>query len=255
MAQMQRKGSKAAAAKTQAAGPNLKGFYLLLALVAVAGLAWIGYNVMYRESSVVAAPVPLTGMEDSQALFKKAQGVVGGSPEATARVLIFSDFTCPACRIFNSQVEPQLRAEYLDRNLVQFVYYDYPIDLSGGDPQHRYGFVAARAARCAGEQGKYWQYHDVLFSRQNDWSFAKSVPVAQFVAYAKLVAIDPAKFESCLRSDQFADVVSANRLLGEKLGVHSTPTIFVGQRAMQNFADYSELKTLLQQELGVAPPK
>jgi protein-disulfide isomerase len=234
-------------------GTSLKKVYLLLAAVLVVGIAWIGISVVNRGGAVATAPVPLTGMDDMKTLLQQAQGVTNGNPEATTQVLIFSDFTCPACKQFAQGVEPSLRTEFIDPGKVRFVYYDFP--LGGATQQHKWGFVGARAARCAGEQGKYWEYHDVLFARQIEWSYQKDAPVREFVEYARLVAADPGAFEACLRSDKFAEVVTANRELGVQLGVGSTPTVFVGGRPVAGWNDYDEVKAAVLRELGAEPAK
>ena len=236
-----------------AQGTNLKKVYGLLAIILVVGIAWIGISVANRGGAVATAPVPLTGMDDMKTLLQQAQGVTSGNPEATAQVLIFSDFTCPACKQFAQGIEPSLRTEFIDPGKARFVYYDFP--LGGVTQQHKWGFVAARAARCAGDQGKYWEFHDVLFARQIEWSYQKDTPVREFVEYARLVAADAGVFEACLRSDKFADIVTANRQLGVQLGVGSTPTVFIGGRPVAGWNDYNEIKAAVLRELGEEPAK
>jgi protein-disulfide isomerase len=235
-------------AKNPAKGPDLKLFYGLLVLVAVVGIAWIGYSVSNRGNDIVTAPVELTGSGDMQSLLRQAQGVTNGKDEAPVQVLVFSDFTCPACKIFATTVEPALRTEFIESGRVRFVYYDFPL---GGDvQQHKWGFVAARAARCIGEQGKYWEFHDVLFNRQVEWSYQRDTPVKQFTEYAKFVGADPAPFEACLRSDKYAEIVTANRKLGSQLGVGSTPTVFVGSQQVAAWNDYTAVRAAVLHELG-----
>lgn len=248
---MAKKGNaKGGSARKQAPqGPNLKFFYGLLGLVAVVGIGWIGMSVVNQGSGTAAiAPIQLTGLEDTDSLIAQAKGVTAGSPDAPVQILIFSDFTCPACRGFSGIAEPQLRVDYIDTDKARFTYYDFPL---GGDA-HRYGFIAARAARCADDQSMFWQYHDVLFGRQDEWAYSADVPLDRFVDYAEMLRMDKGAFESCLRSDEHADVVTANRILGERLGVGSTPTIFIGGRSVPNWQDYDGMKAMIDAELGAA---
>jgi len=110
--------------------------------------------------------------------------------------------------------------------------------------------VAARAARCAGDQGKFWEYHDLLFGQQSRWSTKPSVPIKQFEEYAAQLGLDTQAFGQCLNSDRHADVVSANRLLGEQLGVNGTPTVIINNKRVQRPLDYGELSELIEREAG-----
>jgi protein-disulfide isomerase len=192
-------------------------------------------------------------MENAQALLDQAQGVKAGNAEATAQVIVFSDFTCPACANFTRYIEPQMRTEFVDRGLIDFTYYDYPL---GGDGGHRWGFIAARAARCARDQGRFWEYHDLLFGRQAEWSYdIRKAPVDRFVEYARITGLDADAFEECLNSDKYADVVTANRMLGDRLGVSGTPTLFIGGRSIAEWSNWNAVRAAIQSQLGpVAPP-
>jgi protein-disulfide isomerase len=231
---------------TRGGGSNLKPFYIALGVVAAAGVAWIAFSLSGGGGSAVTAPIDLAGMEDAQQLVSSARGVAAGPADAPLQILVFSDFTCPACQRFSTTVEPMVKRDYVDAGLVRLTYYDFPL---GGNAQHRHGFVAARAARCAEEQGRFWEYHDVLFGRQGEWSFARSAPTDQLAQYATYVGLDQGSFDECLNSDRHAELVTANKLLGDQLGVGATPTIFIGQRAFPQWSDYEAMKQAIEREL------
>ncbi len=244
MAQSQRKGQA-----TQS-GSGLRAFYIALAVIALAGIGWIAFSLTSRGgSSAAISATPLTGLDDPQALIAAAKGIELGPTDAPVRVLVFSDFTCPACRQFNAVVEPQLKAELVGSGQVRFTYYDYVLDLAAEGP-HRHGFIAARAARCAGDQGKFWDLHDVLFARQQEWSYERTPPIDRFVEYGGLVGLDGEALRACLTSDQHADVVTANRMLGDNLGVRGTPTVYVANRVLAEWNSYDALKAAVEQELA-----
>ena len=90
----------------------------------------------------------------------------------------------------------------------------------------------------------------MFFARQSEWTFARSAPIDQFVEYARLVGIDAEAFEACLRSDRHADVVTANRRLGETLGVNGTPTVYVGSRPVGEWSSYPAVREAILRELG-----
>lgn len=228
-------------------GSNLKPFYAILAAIALGGIGWIAYSASGGSAAVEA--IDLTGIDDAT-LFQTAQGVQSGPDDAPLQMFVFSDFTCPGCGAFAQYFEPQLKAEFVEAGKIRFVYYDFPL---GGQAGHRHGFLAARAARCAGDQDQFWQYHDVLFARQAEWALARNAPVSQMQEYADLLGLDDGAFEACLKSDQHAEVVSANRQLGERLGVNSTPTVFLGGRSVPALQmGYEEFRSLIQRELGEA---
>lgn len=231
-------------------GPNLRTFYIVLAILALGGIGWIGYSMVGGGTSAATDPIELTGIDDPQSLLRQAQGVLAGSVEgSSAQVLVFSDFTCPACQRFVQFIEPQVKAEFVANSAIRYTYYDYPL---GGAGQHRWGFLAARAARCAAEQNKFWEYHDLLFGRQAEWSYSGKPPVDAFVQYSGLLSLNTGAFRSCLESDKYADIVTANRLLGDRLGVTGTPTVFIGSRSIPDWSNYDAVRAAIQREIGPA---
>lgn len=180
-----------------------------------------------------------------------AQGVDLGPADATVQVIVFSDFTCPACKVFNERVEPGLKAELIPAGRVRLTYHDYPLDLRAArNDGHRHGFVAARAARCAAEQDAFWPYHDLLFQRQQAWALRASAPADAFNDYAEELALDTEAFAGCLASDRHADVVTANRVLGDSVGVGSTPTVLVAGKPLAEWSSYEALKEMVEAELA-----
>lgn len=225
-------------------GSRLNAFYIVLGLVAIAGVGALAFAMMRSGGGAATAPIPVEGLDNPQALVARATGIVRGSADAPVKILEFADYQCPACGVFSAQVEPRLRAAYIDPGKVQFVYYDFPLTSI-----HQHAFLAARAGRCANEQNKFWEYHDIIFGRQSEWS-AKGRANDSFSEYAGLAGLDRRAFEACLNSDKYADVVSANYRLGEQLGVNSTPTLIINGRRVGNPLNYEEIKALIDQELG-----
>jgi len=154
-------------------------------------------------------------------LLEMAQGVSSGNPDARVTIMEFGDYQCPACQNFFRQAKPILDVSYIQPGRVKFVFYDFPLEAA-----HPNAFLAARAARCAGDQDSYWEYHDRLFQDQLSWSL-KADPVGDMVGYAGDLGLVRATFRSCLRSDRHADVVSANQVMAMQLGVQSTPTVML----------------------------
>lgn len=222
-----------------------KIFYVVLAVVAIVGVGALGYAM--RGGSAVTEPVELTGIENVRDLVARAKPIEVGDPSAPARMVVFSDFQCPFCGQFALQMKPRLIENLVETGKLHIAFYDFP--LGGG---HRHSFTAARASRCAGDQGMYWEYHDLLYGQQSRWSPKPSTPLADFEEYAEMVGLDKAAFSSCLRSDRHAEEVTANRMLGEQLGVNGTPTVILNNRRIPGnmTLNYEAIAELIEGEAG-----
>ncbi len=234
-------------------GSDMKKLYIVLAAVAVIGIGAVGYSVgSGGGGDAVTGPVQVEGLDDLERLVQLAQGITKGNESATVTIIEFGDYQCPACQAWATQVKPQVELSYIESGKAKFVFYDWPI-VSG----HPNAFLAARAARCAGDQGRYWEYHDNLFRNQSRWSPATS-PASMFTDYAEQLGLDRGQFASCLNSAQHAEVVTANMELGNQLGVNGTPTIYVeqGGSARRVGMDYQSLQAyidgILAEEAGGA---
>ncbi len=224
-------------------------FYVILGVVAVVGIGLVLRQTMKRGGgSATAAPVPVN---IPPAELNATPGISMGRADAPVVMFQFADFQCPHCGEWAAFIEPLIKERLVETGKVRYVFYDFPL---GGAFKH--GFLASRAGRCANDQGRFWEYHDWLFGRQSEWSYS-SDPAEKFVEYASAPAVgmDAGKFEECLRSDRFAKEVSQSRMFGEKLGVGSTPTLFMnGKRVTDLPANYQQLEALVNAELGAAAP-
>jgi protein-disulfide isomerase len=223
----------------------MKPFYYGLGVVALAGAAWIGFGVVKKNEAATAPPATMTQVASSQELVQKAKGVIRGTNTAPVKIMVFSDYQCPWCAIYATTVENQVRTNFVDTGKVVEVYHDFPL---GGE--HKYSFLVARAARCAEDQGKFWEYHDLVFTKQRDWSFQADVPVRLLKGYAKDIGLDRTKFDGCLDSDTHADLVEYNRQLGDQAGVTSTPTVFINGTRAEHPEDWDKLKADIEAALG-----
>jgi protein-disulfide isomerase len=227
--------------------PGTKGFYYLIAVVVLIGAAAITWAALKRDEPVSApTQLPASQTSDPQTLVRLARGVKAGSDTAPVRLLVFSDYMCPACAHFATKVEPQLHAEYVNSGKVQVVYHDFPLVQI-----HKWSFAAARAARCAEEQKKFWEYHDKLFAAQRDWMDSDQMPEAKFRTYATEVGLNESDFTGCLSSERHSELVSANLALGNQVGVPGTPALYMNGKFLPNdWQDYGDLKKRVQEALA-----
>lgn len=196
--------------------------YVILGAVAVIGVGAVGYSVGRGSGSAATQPVEIEGIrEDMQRLAQLAQGEAKGDEDAPVTIIEFGDYQCPGCGLFAQQVKPQIELSLVETGKAQFVFYDFP--LVGMHPN---SFIAARAARCAADQDRFWDYHDNLFRNQTRWSTLAN-PIGLLEEYARTLDMDDDAFADCLNSDRHAELVTANMQLGEVMGVGGTPTLFV----------------------------
>jgi protein-disulfide isomerase len=160
-----------------------------------------------------------------------------GAEDAPITIIEFADFQCPYCERHFLQTYPQLVENYGES--IRFVYKDFP--LTGIHPQ---ALPAALAAQCALEQGKFWEYHDLLFSGRMD------LGEEAYMAYADELSLDTTAFTSCYQEARYNDVVRADYNLGVENGVNATPTFFVNGIRLIGAQPYSVFADLIESELS-----
>lgn len=231
--------------KTAAKSSGFRGYYLLLGVVAAVGVAAIGYAVRGKGGGAATEPIDLKGVDNPSQLVAMAEGVSVGKEDAPVTLIIFSDYQCPGCAQFAARIKPVLEENEVKAGKARIVYYDLPLTSI-----HPHAFLAARAARCAGDQGKYWELHEEIFHHQSKWSSKRSAPIDEFKEYAAKVGVDQAAFASCLESDRYAETVTANAMLARQLGVNSTPTVIINNRRIRDPFDYNAISQLIAEEAG-----
>jgi protein-disulfide isomerase len=156
-----------------------------------------------------------------------------GPSNAPVAVVIFSDFQCPYCARIRSVLD-QVREHFPKQ--VKVVYKQFPLS------SHRYSLLAAKASIAADAQGKFWEYHDLLFE---NYSRLNEQKIEQFRAALKL---DKAKFDRVMNAPQTLEKINRDRQEGEEADVRGTPTIFVNGRMVRP-ANYEGITEAVQNAL------
>jgi protein-disulfide isomerase len=138
-----------------------------------------------------------------------------GGKDAPVTIVEFSDFQCPFCRAAENSLKA-VKDRYGDK--VRLVYLDFPLGM------HAHAMDAARAGRCAGEQGKFWQFHDAMFADQS-----KLTP-EDLKADAKNLGLDTKAFDACFDSNKYDAQIHKDMSQGTSLGVTATPTFYINGR-------------------------
>ncbi len=159
---------------------------------------------------------------------------VKGDSNAKITIIEFSDFECPFCQ----KVEPTLK-KIMDKyaGKVKLVYRDFPLAI------HKNAQKAAEASQCADEQGKFWDYHGLLYANQ------KALTIADLKKYAVDLKLDATKFNECLDSNKFADEVKKDLADGEAAGVDGTPAFFINGRKIVGAQPYEAFEKIIEEEL------
>jgi protein-disulfide isomerase len=161
-----------------------------------------------------------------------------GTERAAVTIVKFEDFQCPYCKTVQGTF-PELLKRYDGK--VRLVHKDLPLDAI--HPQAR---QAAEAARCAGEQGKFWEYHDKLYAN------SPKAGVEELKSYAKEVGLNTASFDQCYGSGKFRAAVQKDLNDGAQLGVTGTPTFFINGREMSGAQPVEAFAAIIDEELGQA---
>ena len=164
---------------------------------------------------------------------------VAGTKDAKVKVVVFSDFQCPYCKIFHKALNDAIK-NYGDK--VAFDYKFLPLDI------HPQADNAALAATCALEQGKFWEYADKLYADQTIWGATKDT--AKFKEYARGLKLDSAKFNDCLDNKKYQEQIANDKKEADSFGISGTPGVFVSAEFQEGAVSYDQLKTAIDAELN-----
>jgi len=170
--------------------------------------------------------------------FRAVLGVEGpseGAAGASVTIIEFEDFQCPFCKKAQATVE-QVLLRYRDK--VRLVHRDFPLA-----PLHPTAPKAHEAARCAEDQGKFWQYRDLLY---------KNAPTGpeQWAAYASQLGLNSSDFKKCMDSEKFKAAVQKDEDEGNRLGIQGTPEFFINGRPLAGAQPESEFSRVIEEELN-----
>ena len=139
-----------------------------------------------------------------------------GSSTAPVTIVEFSDFECPYCKRFHEETLPKLKQHYIDKGLVRFIHKDLPL------PFHQNAHLAATSARCAQEDGKYWEAYQALFNQQNCLNCRGPL------AITATTGINKDKLEQCSKDKRIKQAININTSEAELNGIRATPTFVIG---------------------------
>ena len=230
-------------AKVSVQKKDNKPFIGLLVLVAVLGVAVLGYTLTRPGARALTV--------DPAVPAGTAEGYLIGNANAPVQVIEFGDFECPGCGSFANVTEPDIRARLVNTGTVAFRYFDFPLS------QHKNSWTAHTAASCAADQGKFWEMHDRLYAEQDKWNMeATSNPVSVFRRYATDLGLDLAKWDACLATQPHTARIKANAAEGTRRKIGGTPTFIIGDQMVPSGPlAYDAFKRYVDEALVKAPPR
>jgi protein-disulfide isomerase len=163
---------------------------------------------------------------------------------ADAKVVVeeFSDYQCPWCGYFAMTVEGKLREQYITPEKIRFIFRNYPIVdsyVSGGQESH----LAALAALCAGDQDKFWNYHDALYANQSETENSGNLSRSRLYSLAVQLQLDGIAFEKCMNDQSHANVINADQTLAVSYyKIQGTPSFIVNGHLVEiSSGEFKEL--------------
>ncbi len=224
---------------------NLKPFYWGLGVLALAGGGWIWSALNRGGPKMFAEPVP-AGEAAAAAGFA---GYMLGSDSAPVEVNEYADFQCPACARFWLLAFRDAEERLIRTGRVRWRFHDRPLDGS-----HAFARMAAHAAACADEQGRFWPMHDELFANQAAWS-AERNPERTFRQYAERIGLDLKAYDGCMSTGRYRARIQAEAEAADNLGITSTPTFVIGRMRISGALAYDQLKSLIDSVSAPSAPR
>ncbi len=224
-------------------------FYGVLVVLAFAAGILVGYLAWGRASTAPtagqAAAAPPAPQPTPRVVRYEipTEGYPSIGPEDAEIVIVeFSDFECPFCKKWHDEVYEPLMAAYPGQ--IRLVYRNFPLTSIHAD-----AFSAAEAALCAGDQGRFWEYHDKLFGREY------GLGEEAYLQYASDLGLNEDAFRECLTGRKYQEFVQQDMDFAINLGIRSTPTFFINGLPIVGAQPLGVFTNVIDQELAGEIPE
>jgi protein-disulfide isomerase len=220
---------------------------ILLAVLLIASLYMI-YSMKMAELAVAtqpAAAAPTAPTQPTQPTAPTTAPVdikltaadhILGDKNAKVIMVEYSDFQCPFCGRAEPTVQQVITTYGKD---VAFVYRHFPLT-----SLHENARPAALASECANEQGKFWEYHDVLYKDQT------ALTQTDLIKYATDLKLNVTQFTTCLTTEKYASVVDGDEAQGQTYGVQGTPAFFINGELVSGAQPFAKFKAVIDKDLA-----
>ena len=217
-----------------------KSYGLLLGVIALAVIVVAAFAILGPKNNSTptpAQPSEITLINPDDISLDKSLGPA----DASIVVVEYADFQCPYCKQFAEGTEHQIKENYVDTGKIRFVFRH--LAFIGAE-----SLAAAQAAECANEQDRFWDYHDKLFAEQsgeNSGAFSEE----NLKRFAGELELNTQQFNECLDSNKYQSKVQQEIAQAQRLGIRSTPSVFVNGQLIEKGSNYQALQTAIESAL------
>lgn len=218
-------------------------FYLLLGAIALVGVGTLAWMVWKPKSVSIPIGAPVEVSDTSG-----FRGYILGSDSAKVEVTEYADYECPVCAGFEQVQFPTVYKQLIASGMVRWRYRDFPLDNI-----HKNARLAAHAAACASDQGKYWELHRMIYDRHGEWALTNRDMTGKFHQFAVDAGLNGSAYDDCMSSAKFAGRIEASFQEGQKLGVPATPSFLIGNRLYPSALSSDSIRALVQSLIPPSP--
>lgn len=221
--------------------PGVNRFYLVLGVLAVAGVGVLAY--LASGGGAVSIPANVTVLASDTAGFR---GYLVGSPDAPVEITEYADHQCPGCAGFAVVQWPSIKERLIDTGRLRWRFRDFPLDQI-----HQYARLAAHSVACANDQGKFLEQNDRIYAGQATWTRGGAEDA--FRDYAEANGLDLTGYDECMQSARYAGRIQASVEEGVRLGVGGTPTFLAAGRLYVDGLNYDQIRRIVDSLAPVTP--
>jgi protein-disulfide isomerase len=176
-------------------------------------------------------------------------GRVCGQDSAPVKIVELSDYQCPFCKRFVDGTEPLVASEYIAKGLVQLEFHYFAITGGNAPPDSNEATLAAEAAECANDQGRFWEYHYKLYAEQQGENKGAFVP-ERLKQFATDLGLDRSEFDACLDSHKHIALVEEQRDQAFATGANGTPSFLINGELLVGYLPFDKFRSYIDEALA-----
>ena len=204
---------------------------------------FLGVALLITATIIWPNIAPIGDIVIPQAIsYPLADGNAIGDPNAPVVIEEFSDFQCSYCRTFHQTTGAQIIEQYAETGQVFFIFRNFVII-------GRESLAAANGSMCAAEQGKFWEFADILFANQSGHDTG-AFSDRRLEAYAESINLDTSLFRSCMRESRYQDQIQQDYQTGVSYGINSTPSFIINGKPVVGALTFSEFQAEIEAALA-----
>jgi protein-disulfide isomerase len=222
-----------------------------VALALLAGGALVGISMATRsddEEGPGSSPTGEATQHPCAGGSVPADGRFCGQDSAPVKIVELSDYQCPFCKRFVDLTEPQVESGYIQKGLVQLEFRNFAITGGNASPDENESTLAAEAAECANDQGRFWEYHFKLYAEQAGENQGAFLP-DRLKQFASDLGLDREEFDACLDSHKHIDLIVEEKDQAADAGASGTPSFLIDGELVVGFMSFDEFSQQIEEAL------